>query len=74
LFEAQSVTKKELREFRLVFHTMYMQMHQVDATTDSEWDSLVISKPKGFIIDVTQRFVVEASLLSRKWKDTIVGF
>jgi hypothetical protein len=51
-----------------------MQMHQVDATLDSEWNSLVASKPKGCIIDVTHQFVVEASLLSRKWQEKIVGF
>jgi hypothetical protein len=51
-----------------------MQMHQVDATADSEWNSLVASKPKGCITDVTQQFVVEASLLARKWQDKIVGF
>jgi hypothetical protein len=49
-------------------------MHQVDATTDSEWNSLVTSKPKGCITDVTQQFVVEASLLSRKWQDKVVNF
>jgi hypothetical protein len=51
-----------------------MQMHQVDATVDSEWNSLVASKPKGCITDVTQQFVAEASLLARKWQDKIVGF
>jgi hypothetical protein len=54
LFEAQSVAKKELHEFRPVVQTMYMQIHQVDATTDSEWNSLVASNPKGCITDATQ--------------------
>jgi cysteinyl-tRNA synthetase len=74
LFEAQSVAKKELHEFRPVVQTTYMQMHQVDATVDSEWNSLVASKPKGCITDATQQFIVEASLLARKWQDKIVGF
>jgi hypothetical protein len=47
LFEAQSVAKKELRNFRPVIQTLYMHMDQVDATTYSEWNSLVTSKPKG---------------------------
>jgi hypothetical protein len=51
-----------------------MQMHQVDATADSEWNSLVTSNPKGCITDATQQFVAEASLLSRKWQDKIVSF
>jgi hypothetical protein len=42
-------------------------MHQVDATSNWEWNSLVASKPKGCITDVNQKFMVEASLLSRKW-------
>jgi hypothetical protein len=46
-----------------------MQMHQVDATTDFEWNSLVASKPKGCIIYATQQFIVEASLLVRKSQD-----
>jgi hypothetical protein len=51
-----------------------MQMHHVDSTTDSEWNSLVASKPKGCITYVTQQFVAEASLLAKKWRDKIVGF
>jgi hypothetical protein len=47
LFKAQSIAKKELRDFQPVIQRMYMQMHQVDATKDSEWKSLVASKPKG---------------------------
>jgi hypothetical protein len=44
-----------------------MQMLQVDATSDLEWNSLVASKPKGCIAYETQQFMVEASLLARKW-------
>jgi hypothetical protein len=51
-----------------------MKMHQVDATTDSEWNSLVTSKPKGCITYATQQFVAEASLLARKWQDKIGSF
>jgi hypothetical protein len=69
LYEAQSVAKRELREFRPVVQKSYLQMHQVDATTDSEWNSLVASKPKGCITDTTQQFMAEASLLARKWQD-----
>jgi hypothetical protein len=46
-------------------------MDQVDETTYSEWNALVASKPKGCITDVTQQFIAEASLLSRKWKDKV---
>jgi hypothetical protein len=53
---------------------MCMQMHQVDATADSKWNSLVSSKPKGCITYETQQFVAETSLLSRKWKDKIWSF
>jgi peptidoglycan hydrolase CwlO-like protein len=74
LFEAQSVAKKELHDFRPVIQTVYMKMHQVDATIDSEWNSLVASKPKGCITDATQQFVVEASLLARKWQDKVGSF
>jgi hypothetical protein len=74
LFEAQLVDKKELHEFRPIIQTMYIDMHQVDATTDSEWNFLVASKPKGCITDVTQQFVAKASLLFRKWQEKIVGF
>jgi hypothetical protein len=74
LFEVQSVAKKELRDFRPVIQTVYMQMHQVDATTDSEWNSLVASKPKGCITDATQQFMAEASLLARKWQDKVGSF
>jgi hypothetical protein len=46
----------------------------VDATTDSEWNSLVTSKPKGCIIDATQQFVAKASLLARRWQDKVGSF
>jgi hypothetical protein len=49
-------------------------MHQFDSTTDSEWNSLVTSKPKGCVIEVNQLFVAEASLLSRKWQDKVGSF
>jgi hypothetical protein len=49
-------------------------MHQVDAIADSEWNSLVASKPKECITDATQQFVVEASLLARKWQDKVENF
>jgi hypothetical protein len=35
---------------------------------------MVASNPKGCITDATQQFVVEASLLSRKWHDKIGSF
>jgi hypothetical protein len=38
----------------------------VDSIAESEWNSLVVSKPKKCIIDATQQFVVEASLLAKK--------
>jgi septation ring formation regulator EzrA len=66
LFEAQSIAKKELCKFRPIVQIMYIKMHQVDATNDYEWNSLDTSNPKGCIPGVTQDFVVEASLLSRK--------
>jgi hypothetical protein len=49
-------------------------MHRVDATTDSEWNSLVTSKPKGCITDMTQQFMVEASLLSINWQEKVIDF
>jgi hypothetical protein len=70
----QSIAKKKLRDFHPVIQTFYMQMHQVDATIYSKWNSLAASKPKGCITDVTQQFVVEASLLARKWQDKVGSF
>jgi hypothetical protein len=74
MLEVQSVAKKELHNFQPVIHTVYMKMHQFDATTDSEWNCLVTSKPKECITNATQQFVSEASLLSRKWKDKVGNF
>jgi hypothetical protein len=74
LFEAQSIEKKELRDFRPVIQVVYMKMHQFDATTDSEWNFLVASKTKADSKETTQQFVAEASLLARKWKDKVGNF
>jgi hypothetical protein len=74
LFEAQSVAKKELCNFRSVIRIVYMQMHQINATIDYEWNSLVASKPKGCITYATQQFISKASLLSRKWQDKVGSF
>jgi hypothetical protein len=49
-------------------------MHQVDAIANSEWNSLVASKPKECIKNSTHLFVVEAPLLSRKWQDKVDNF
>jgi hypothetical protein len=49
-------------------------MHKVDDIVDSEWNSLVASKPKECITDTTQKFVSEASLLARKWHDKVDNF
>jgi hypothetical protein len=49
-------------------------MHQVDATKNSEWNSLVTSKPMGCITKVTQKFVAQASIFARKWQDKIGSF
>jgi hypothetical protein len=49
-------------------------MHQVDTTTDSEWNSLVASKLKEYNKEATQQFLEEASLLTRKWKDKVGSF
>jgi hypothetical protein len=51
-----------------------MQMHQVDATPYSEWNSLVTSKPKEHIKQATQQFIAEASLLAMKWQDKVGSF
>jgi hypothetical protein len=48
-------------------------MHQVDAI-DSEWNSLVASRPKECNKEMTQQFLAEASLLTRKWKDKVQRF
>jgi hypothetical protein len=52
-FEVQSVAKESC-EFRHVIQKFYMQMHQVNATIDFEWNSLVTSKPEECITDETQ--------------------
>jgi len=49
-------------------------MHQVDSIADLEWNSLIASKTKEFIIDATQQFVFEASLLARKWQDKVDNY
>jgi hypothetical protein len=74
LFEAQSIAKKELRDFRLVIQTVYMQMHKVDAITCSEWNLLVSSNPKECSKEATQQFFVEATLLARKWQQKVGNF
>jgi hypothetical protein len=74
LFEAQSIAKKELRDFRPVIQAVYMKMHQFDATTDSKWNLLVTSKTKADSKETTQQFVAEASLLTRKWQDKVGNF
>ena len=51
-----------------------MKMHQVDATTDFEWNLLVASKTKECSKEATQQFVVEASLLAQKWQDKVEIF
>jgi hypothetical protein len=51
-----------------------MKMHQVNETMDYEWNSLVASKPKGCITEVTQQFFSEASVLARKWQDKVGRF
>jgi hypothetical protein len=64
LYEAQSIANKELCDIQPIIQTTYMQMHQVDATKDSEWNSLVASKPKEYNKETTQQFLAEASLLT----------
>jgi hypothetical protein len=48
-----------------------MQMNQVDATIYSEWNSLVVAKPKEYNKDTTQQFLAEATLLARKCQDKV---
>jgi hypothetical protein len=74
LFEEKSIAKKKLHEFHPIIQTVHMQMHQVDAKIDSQWNSLVTSNPIGCIIYVTQQFLAEASLLARKWHDKFGSF
>jgi hypothetical protein len=49
-------------------------MHQVDATSDSEWNSLVTTKTKEYNKDMTQQFLAEASLLTQKRQDKVESF
>jgi single-stranded DNA-binding protein len=49
-------------------------MHQFYSIVDSKWNSLIVSKPKECITNATQQFIVEASLLSRKWQDKVDNF
>ena len=63
-----------MRNFWPVIQTTYMQMHQVDATTYSEWNSLVAAKPKEYNKEMTQQFLTEASLHSWKWQDKVEIF
>jgi hypothetical protein len=51
-----------------------MQMHQVDATEDSEWNLLITSNPKGCSKEATHQFVAKAPLLTRKWQDKVGNF
>jgi hypothetical protein len=51
-----------------------MKMNQVDATSDSEWNFLVVSNTKVDSEETTQEFVAEASLLTRKWQDKVGKF
>jgi hypothetical protein len=64
LYEAQSVAKKELHDFQPVIQTTYMKMHQFDATSDFEWNFLVVANPKEYNKETTQQFLAEASLLT----------
>jgi hypothetical protein len=48
----------------MVIQTTYMKMHQFNATTNSEWKSLVVAKPKEYRKETTQQFLAEASLLA----------
>jgi hypothetical protein len=43
-------------------------------SANSEWNSLVASKPEEFTTGATQQFVVEASVLARKWQDKVENF
>ena len=49
-------------------------MHQVNTTTDFEWNLLFVTKPKKYIKETTQQFHVEASLLAQKWQDKVERF
>jgi hypothetical protein len=49
-------------------------MHQLGTIIDSEWNSLVASKPKEFTTSTTQQFFVEALVLARKWQEKVEKF
>jgi hypothetical protein len=74
LYKAQYVAKKELCDFQPVIQIVYMKMHQVDATADFEWNSLVAAKPNEYNKETTQQFLVEASLLAWKWHEKVESF
>jgi hypothetical protein len=67
LFEAQTMAKKGLRSFLPVVQNTYLQMHQVDILAYAEWNALIASKPQEFITSAMKHFLIEVSLLSRKW-------
>jgi len=74
LFEAQTVEKKELRAFRPIAQTAYLNMHQGETLADVECNVLFSSKLKEFHLNATWQFVAEASFLYRKWKDKLEQF
>jgi hypothetical protein len=74
LYEAQSVAKKELHEFRPIIQSAYMQMHQFDASTYSKWHLLVAAKTEVYNKEMNQHFLAEESLLVQKWKDKFGSF
>jgi len=39
-------------------------MHQVNSTTNSEWNLLVADNPREYNKEMTQQFLAEASLLA----------
>jgi hypothetical protein len=51
-----------------------MQINQVDATTNSECNSLVASKPQGCMTEGTQQLIAEASFVARKCHDKVGRF
>jgi len=74
LFEAQTVAKKELRAFKPVVKTAYLQMHKVETLENAEWNAIIAFKPKEFNLNATQQLVAKASLLFRKRKDKLEQF
>jgi len=54
LFVAQTIEKRELRAFRPIIQTTYLEMHQVETLTDTNWNALIASKPKEFNLSATQ--------------------